>query len=135
MNKAAFGNTVSCYHLEAAITFEHCTAENFSKTNWNRILDYYELLCSISFSPITELNKAVAVMQVHGAAKALLTLQNIADRKKLETFYLYYSLLGEIYSRLNNSIEAKKYFEKSINITQSDAEKKIIKEKIIALLN
>lgn len=74
-------------------------------------------------------------MQVHGAAKALLTLQNIADRKKLETFYLYYSLLGEIYSRLNNSIEAKKYFEKSINITQSDAEKKIIKEKIIALLN
>lgn len=135
MNKGAFGNTVSCYHLEAAIAFEHCTAENFSKTNWNRILDYYELLCSISFSPITELNKAVAVMQVHGAAKALLTLQNIADRKKLETFYLYYSLLGEIYSRLNNSIEAKKYFEKAINMTQSDAEKKIIKEKIIALLN
>ena len=135
MNKGAFGNTVSCYHLEAAIAFEHCTAESFSKTNWNRILDYYELLCSISFSPITELNKAVAVMQVHGAAKALLTLQNIADRKKLETFYLYYSLLGEIYSRLNNSIEAKKYFEKAINMTQSDAEKKIIKEKIIALLN
>ncbi|MDD1443920.1 sigma-70 family RNA polymerase sigma factor [Dolichospermum sp. ST_sed3] len=135
MNKAAFGNRISSYHLEAAIAYEHCAAESFSKTNWNRILDHYEVLCKISFSPITGLNKVVAEMQVYGAAKALLSLQSIADLKKLETFYLYYSLLGEIHSRLNHSVEAKKYFEIAVNMTKSDAEKKILKEKIITLLN
>lgn len=135
MNKAAFGNSISTYHLEAAIAFEHCTAESFNKTNWKRILELYDWLCKTSSSPISELNKAVAVMQVHGAATALAALENISDKKKMETFYLYHSLLGEIYSRLNNSVEAIKYFEKAIRLTQSETERKMLKEKIVALLN
>ena len=135
MDKAAFGDSISSYHLEAAIAFEHCTAESFSETNWKRILELYELLGKISSSPISELNKAVAVMQVHGAATALTTLENISDKKKMETFYLYQSLLGEIHSRLNNSVEAIKYFEKAIHLTQSETERKMLKEKILALLN
>jgi predicted RNA polymerase sigma factor len=39
MNKAASGNEVSPYHIEAAIAFEHCTAETFEQTNWKRILE------------------------------------------------------------------------------------------------
>lgn len=135
LNKAAFGNELSTYHIEAAIAFEHCKAESFSKTNWQKILELYELLCRISSSPVTELNKAVAVMEVHGAAEALASLENISDKKKMETFYLYHSLLGEIHSRLHHSVEAKKYFENAARLTQSDAEKKILKEKIISLLN
>ncbi|MEP7168119.1 MAG: DUF6596 domain-containing protein, partial [Bacteroidota bacterium] len=135
MNKAAFGNSLSAYHLEAAIAFEHCSAESFSKTNWKRILELYEWLCKISSSPVSELNKAVAVMQVHGASAALTSLENIKDKKKIETFYLFHSLMGELNSRLNNLIEAKKYFEKAIQLTQSETEKKMLNEKIIALLN
>jgi RNA polymerase sigma factor (sigma-70 family) len=138
MNKAAFGNSISTYHLQAAIAYEHCSAESFDKTNWKRILELYELLCEISSSPVSELNKAVAMMQVHGAATALTTLESrlsATDKKKLETFYLYHSLLGEIYSRLNNSVEAKKYFEKAILLTRSETERKMLKEKIVTLLN
>ena len=132
MNKAAFGDALSTYHLEAAIAFEHCTAESFEETNWEIILQYYEWLCKISPSPVTELNKAIAVMQVHGAEAALIELQKI-DFKKLEKYYLYYSLLGEIYSRLNNKEKAKENFEVAILFTQSQAEKKILKNKIEAL--
>ena len=74
-------------------------------------------------------------MEVHGAAEALASLENISDKKKMETFYLYHSLLGEIHSLLHHSVEAKKYFENAARLTQSDAEKKILKEKIISLLN
>ena len=135
MDIAAFGNEISTYHLEAAIAFEHCRAESFSKTNWTKILELYEWLCKLSSSPISEMNKAVAVMQVHGAREALKCLQNISDKKKMESFYLYHSLLGEINSRLNNSTEAKKNFETAIRLTQSSTEKKMLKEKIVALLN
>lgn len=134
MNMAAFGNSISTYHLEAAIAFEHCTAENFSKTNWKQILTYYDLLCKISTSPIMELNKVVAVMQVHGPETAMQSLTNISDQKKLKAFYLYHSLLGEINSRLNNISEAKKNFEDAISLTQSETEKKMMKEKIVGLI-
>jgi RNA polymerase sigma factor (sigma-70 family) len=135
LDKAAFGDAISTYHLEAAIAFEHCSAENFEKTNWKKILDYYQWLCNISPSPITELNKTVAIMQVHGAKTALQELEAIKGKNKLESFYLYYSLLGEIYSKLNNSIEAKKHFESAIKLTQSKIERKMLSNKISTLLN
>lgn len=135
MNKAAVGNTVSTYHLEAAIAYEHCTAPTFEQTNWPQILNYYEILCSIAYSPITELNKAVALMQVHGPVIALQFLDDMSDKKKLETYYLYHSLLGEIKSQLHNPNEAKLHFETALGLTQSDVEKKMLKVKLGALLN
>ena len=135
MNKAAFGDEISTYHLEAAIAFEHCIAESFEQTNWKKILEYYEWLCRISPSPVTELNKAIVVMQVDGADAALQVLNKINDRKKLESWYLYYGLLGEIYSRLNDKQLAKINFETAINLTQSEAEKKMLKNKIAVLFN
>jgi len=134
MDRAAFGDSVSAYHIEAAIAFEHCTAESFDTTNWQRILELYDWLCSISPSPVSELNKAVAIMQVHGAQKALEALELI-DRKKLEKFYLYHSLYGEIHSRLNNTRLAQMYFQTASKLTQSETEKKILRDKIGALLN
>jgi len=62
-------------------------------------------------------------------------LQNIADKNKLEIFYLYHSLLGEVHSRLQKTVEAKKNFETAIRLSQSEAEKKMLKDKIVLLLN
>jgi len=135
MNKAAFGDTISTYHLEAAIAFEHCTAESFEKTNWGRILDYYNWLSEIAPSPVTALNRAVAVMQINGPAAALKTIAEITDKKKLESFYLYHSLLGEIHLRLHNSTLAKQYFKNAMQQTRSEAEKKMLRDKISVLLN
>jgi RNA polymerase sigma factor (sigma-70 family) len=135
MNRAAYGDSVSAYHIEAAIAYEHCTAKSFDQTNWKKILELYEWLCKIYSSPVSELNMAVAVMQVYGAEAALQSIEKIQDSKKLESFYLYHSLLGEIHSRLNNNVKAKKYFETAVKLTQSETEKKMIKEKIVSLLN
>jgi RNA polymerase sigma-70 factor (ECF subfamily) len=135
MDKAAFGNSISSYHLEAAIAFEHCTAKTFENTNWNRILEYYNWLCTISPSPITELNKGVAIMQVHGAEAALRELNLIKERKKLESYYLYHSLIGEINSKMNNTKQAIASFKLAMQLTNSEPEKRILHSKITALLN
>ena len=135
MGKAAFGDVISSYHLQAAIAYEHCSVQNFKETDWKRILNYYEWLCNISDSPINELNKIVAFMEVHGPETALDELNNIKDKKKLESYYLYHSLLGEIYSRLHNIAKAKICFESAIKLTHSETERKMLKNKILALLN
>lgn len=133
MNKAAFGDALSRYHLEAAIAYEHCTAESFEKTNWERILALYNWLCQHFPSPIAELNRAVIILQLHGAPEALATLEGISDKKKMENFYLYNSLLGEVYARLNEPEKARIFFEAGIHLTKSESEKKLLKEKIALL--
>lgn len=135
MERSAFGDIISSYHLQAAIAYEHCSAQNFKETNWQRILKNYEWLCKISDSPVNELNKIVAVMEVNGPEKALQEIENIQDKKKLGSYYLYHSLLGEIYSRLHNSTKAKNYFETALTLTHSETERKMLKNKILALLN
>ena len=111
------------------------TAKSFKETNWKKILDYYEWLCKIAPSPINELNKVVAVMELYGAAIALEELESIKEKKKLESYYLYHSLLGEIYSRLDNLSAAKEHFEAAIKLTHSETERKMLSNKIVALLN
>ncbi len=135
INKAAYGNALSTYHLEAAIAYEHCTSPSFDKTNWKLILNYYEMLCKISLSPATLLNKIAVVMQLHGPLVALQQLEEMNDNKKLETIYLYYSLLGELNLRLNRREESKRNFEKAISLTQSPSEKALLSSKIAVMFN
>ncbi len=135
INKAAMGDQVSTYHLEAAIAYEHCTAESFEKTNWKAILHYYEWLCKISPSPVTELNKVIVVLHLDGAAKALKLIQTLGKKEKLKSYYLYYSLLGEIHTQMNKPDEAKKQFEEAFKLTQSKTEQRMLLGKIGKLQN
>ena len=130
MNRAAVGGEVSVYHIEAAIAYQHCIAESISETNWKRILEYYDWLCSLAPSVFAELNRVVAILQVNGPLKALEAIGEIKNREKLESYYLYNSLLGEIHSLLHDPIKAKHYFEKAMEQTLSEAEKKLIQKKI-----
>ncbi len=130
MAKSASGDSVSRYHIEAAIAFEHCTAKTYETTKWKRILELYEWLCRDFPSPVHALNRAVAVMRVRGPAEALSAIDAIPDKKRLETYYLYHSLLGEIYARLGKVDEADAEFEKALGLTNSESEKRLLQGKI-----
>lgn len=130
MNKAAFGNKVSSYHLEAAIAYEHCIAERFETTNWKSILDLYDWLCKLNPSEITELNRVVVILKLQGAKSALSVLNRLKDKNKLQHYYLYHSVLGEIHLEQNDKLKAKAYFEKAMALTQSDREKNLLFKKI-----
>ncbi|MBD0332182.1 MAG: RNA polymerase subunit sigma-24 [Chitinophagaceae bacterium] len=135
MGKAAFGDAITTYHLQAAIAFEHCTAKSVEQTNWQRILQYYEWLMQVAPSPVVQLNKAVATFQLHGAGEAIKELDSITERKKLESYYLYHSLLGEISKQQGKVDQAKEYFQTAMSLTASEAERKLLKTKIAALFN
>ena len=135
MDKAAFGDKISSYHIEAAIAFEHCIADNFEKTNWERILELYDWLCKSNPSDITEINRAVVILKLHGASAALTALNDLKDKNKTENYYLYQSLLGEIYREQNSKAKAKSHYEKAIKLTHSDKEKKLLNEKISTMFN
>ena len=132
MNKGAVGDSLSSYHIEAAIAYEHCTAQQFENTNWQRILVYYDLLIQIQPTAFVALNRMAVVYKLNGAAETLQQLQHSPFLKEWEKHYIYYSLLGEIYSSTDTK-KAIASFERAITLTQSDAEKKLLKRKMEGL--
>jgi RNA polymerase sigma-70 factor (ECF subfamily) len=132
MNKAAYGDGISSYHIEAAIAFEHCIALTFEDTNWQQILAWYDMLVQLHPTAFVDLNRMTVVFKISGAAETLQQLQLSPFLKEWEKHYIYYSLLGEIYSSSDKQ-KAVANFEKAISLTGSEAEKKLLRKKIEAL--
>ncbi len=134
MNKAAYGDSISTYHIEAAIAYEHCIAESFELTNWQKILHYYDMLAAMHHDPIVMLNRMTVVFKIYGGQQTLQEINSSPYIQEWEKHYLYHSLLGEIYSDLDKD-KARKNFEKAILLTKSEAEKKLLLKKIDQLNN
>jgi RNA polymerase sigma factor (sigma-70 family) len=133
MNKAATGETLSSYHIEAAIAFEHCVAASLEETNWKHILYYYDLLNKIAASSVTQLNRIAVIYKLHGPQKALEEIETSPERKAWERICLFHSLLGEIYASDNIEL-ARKSYEKAISLSQIDGEKELLLRKLAALV-
>jgi RNA polymerase sigma factor (sigma-70 family) len=132
LNKAAYGDIITSYHIEAAIAYEHCIAKTFEETNWQNILGYYDMLLKIHPTAIVALNRLTVIYKLKGAALTLQQLKEASYLSEWKKHYLYYSLLGEIYGQADKQ-QAKQHFEKAITLTHSDAERKLLAKKIISL--
>jgi RNA polymerase sigma-70 factor (ECF subfamily) len=124
LKQASQGNRLSQYHLEAGIAYWHTIRED-SKEKWENILQLYNRLLQLQYSPIAALNRTYALAKANGKQEAIIE----AEKLKLENNHLYHSLLGELYAGINND-KAKAHLEKAIVITKSPADKNILLKRI-----
>lgn len=126
MNRAAQGNELSAYHLEAAIAYEHCIAERFKDTNWERVLMLYDCLYTKKPTEFVYLNRMVVVLFYHGAAEVHKQLNSLPPvvLEKLEAYSLYHGLVAELSVRLANLDEARKRYLMAAQLTKSRIERK-----------
>jgi predicted RNA polymerase sigma factor len=69
------------------------------------------------------MNKAIASSYAISKENALKELQQI---KGLEDHHLYYVSIGEVYFDLENKSEAKKFFEKALELTSSAYDQQLL---------
>lgn len=134
MSKAAFGDKLTAYHLEASIAYEHCAAPDFEHTNWRRILDYYDFLVHINSTPFTWINRTVAILYAIGPEEALDALNDLETAfAVIKNNYLYYSVLAEVYLQLEDKLLAASALNKAISLTKSNAELTFLSKKLTNL--
>ncbi len=124
--KACAENELSKYHLEASIAYWHTKKEDNKK--WKYILQFYNQLILLEYSPITALNRAFAFAKVYGNEKAI----KEAEKLNLQTSHYYHSLLGYFYSHIDTD-KAINHFRQSISLTNSDIEKKQLNKTLARL--
>jgi len=120
---AFIGNEVSKYHLEAGIAYWHTTPTD--KNKWQHILQLYNQLILIEYSPITALNRTFAFAKVYGNKKAIIE----AEKLNLTGSDYYHELLGYLYSETNIA-KAIEHYEQAIRQTKSKTEKQTLTKEI-----
>ncbi len=122
--KSAQGNELSKYHLEANIAYWHCSKiENPYK--WNNILQAYNQLLLIEYSPITALNRTYALAQVKGKKASI----KEAEKLNLIDNHFYFSLLGYLHTDIDNA-KAIFYFEMALLKAKTKNDKSILNKKL-----
>ena len=118
--QASTGNKLSKYHLEASIAYWHTQKED-TPEKWQNILQLYNHLLILEYSPIAALNRTFALAKTNGKRAAIIE----AEKLNLTENPFYYSLLGNLYTDIDNK-KAVESFEKALQITSSPADKATI---------
>lgn len=120
LSKASRGDTLSKYHLEAAIAYWH-TQKKDSIEKWEHILELYNNLLILEYSPIAALNRTFVLSKTKGKETAITE----AEKLNLIDNHFYYSLLGDLYMGIDNK-KALQNFQKAFELAKSVADKAII---------
>jgi predicted RNA polymerase sigma factor len=121
---ASQGNEISKYHIEASIAYWHTIKEDSSE-KWESILQLFNQLLQIEYSPIAALNRTYALSKANGKQDAI----KEAEKLQLIDNHFYYALLGELYTTIDNN-KALTNFQKAQSLAKTQTDKQTIQKKI-----
>lgn len=124
------GGAVSEYHLQAGIAACHTIGPHETRTDWPRVLALYDQLLAMTASPITAMNRAVAVARVHGPKAGLNALDHIKSKFVLESQHLYHALRGTFAHDLGDTAAALTSFHQAAALATLPAERDFIARRI-----
>jgi RNA polymerase sigma factor (sigma-70 family) len=128
LNQASRGDRISKYHLEAGIAYWH-TFKADTKEKWENILQLYNQLLLIEYSPIAALNRTYALSKANGKKEAIIE----AEKINLTGNHLYHSLLGELYTDIDNS-KAISHWQKALALAKSTTDRTLISARMRQIL-
>ena len=107
------------YQIQAAINAVHSDAPTAAATDWPQIVQLYDQLLLEDPSPVVALNRAVAVAEVEGEAKALA----LVDALGLEGYQPFHAIRADLLRRLGRGPEAAAEFDRALARTDNEAQR------------
>jgi len=130
LERAATGDAVSAYHVEAAIAAAHARAPSVAETDWTQIVGLYDRLMAIAPSPVVALNRAIAIAERDGPERGLDALRGIAAADRLRRYPFYPAAMGELERRRGNLAAAQRHFESAAALARNDVERRFLERRV-----
>lgn len=124
LHKASQGNELSKYHIEAGIAYWH-TVKTDTKEKWETILQLFNHLLQLAYSPVAALNRTYALSKARSKEEAIME----AEKLNLTRNHYYFTLLGELYKDLDPE-KAKMNLQKGLSLAKTQVDKLTIQKKI-----
>jgi RNA polymerase sigma-70 factor (ECF subfamily) len=130
LERAASGDTLTIYHVEAGIAACHAAAAHYDDTDWSRIVELYDMLAAIKPTPIVALNRAIALSRLHGPKVGLAAVEAIADDPVLARYYLLPATMGELARESGDAARAAEFFRAALACECSQPERRFLERKL-----
>ncbi len=127
LHAASGGKKLSRYHLEATIAYWN-TQKQDTPEKWESILQLYNRLLQICYSPVAALNRTYALSKANGKEAAIAE----AEKLQLTDNHYYFVLLGELYTDIDNN-RAVTHLQKALLLAKTEADKQTIQKKLAGL--
>ncbi|HXB28816.1 MAG TPA: DUF6596 domain-containing protein [Puia sp.] len=124
LNRSANGDKISKYHLEAGIAY-WSTQKPDTKEKWENVLQLYNRLLQIQYSPIAALNRTYALSKANSKEEAILE----AEKLNLIENPFYFGLLGELWLDIDNK-KSIENFKKALVLTKTETGRLTIQAKL-----
>jgi RNA polymerase sigma-70 factor (ECF subfamily) len=126
LDRAASGDRLTAYHLEAEIAACHAVAVRFEATDWEKIAVLYDYLLAMKPTPVVGLNRAIAISRTEGAAAGLDALRSIASDETLARYYLLHATLGQLTLDTGDRRSAAEHFRAALACDCSVPERRFL---------
>ena len=124
---------ISPYAVQAAIAALHARASASETTDWPQIVGLYEVLLRMQPTPVIELNHAVAVFMVDGAARALDLVDSLAARGEVKEYHLLHAARGRFLQQLGRKHEAREAYHAALAAATLAPEQRLLAARIAAI--
>jgi RNA polymerase sigma-70 factor, ECF subfamily len=130
LDRAAEGDVVTVYHLEAAIAACHAVAPDEATVDWPYVLRLYDDLLALKPSPVVALNRAIALAMVEGPAAGIRALESLSDDRALARYHLLPAALGALWWRAGCPGTAARHFRAALARPCSKPERRFLQGRL-----
>jgi len=125
--------TVSRFHIEAAISLQHCIADSVETTDWPTIVKLYDRIIAVIDSPVYILNRAIALGQAGDTTNGFRELEAVRDRRELSDYFLFHCAFARLHEIDGNTSAAIDCYLTALTRSTAIHEKALLEKKIRAL--
>ncbi|MGH9212123.1 MAG: RNA polymerase sigma factor [Acidimicrobiales bacterium] len=113
--------------LQASIQAVHCGARSFEATDWAQIVTLYDHLHELTPTPVVALNRAIAIGEVDGPARALEELDRLATA--LDSYHLWHAARGAALRRLGDPA-AEDAYQRAARLAPTDHDRRFLQRQL-----
>ncbi|HET7724776.1 MAG TPA: sigma-70 family RNA polymerase sigma factor [Propionibacteriaceae bacterium] len=124
VTSALTGSPLGPYQLQAAIAAVHDEAATADDTDWREVLGLYDLLVALAPSPVTRLNRVVALAMVDGPAAGLLALDTAGADRTLVDHHRTHAVRAHLLEQIGDPAGARAEYELAAKLTHSIPERR-----------
>jgi RNA polymerase sigma-70 factor, ECF subfamily len=118
------------FTLQAAIAAVHADAARAADTDWNEIVELYNLLLQIDSSPVIQLNRAAAVAMRDGPEAGLVLVDALLATGDLDGYHLAHSARADLCRRLGRSADARASYARALRLTRQEPERRFLERRL-----
>ncbi len=133
LGRAATGDAVSPFHLEAGIAACHALAATYAATDWPQIVALYDQLLALTPSPVIALQRAIAVGRANGARAGLRALEALVGNDRLEDDPVLAAAIGELEAQRGDVRAARMAYRRALELAGTAPERRFLEERLAAL--